>query len=474
MNGTRKTSAVVVLCLLNFSGRSNVVALRKRKTKKPKPKPEGRVQKIKKDETYGVDVSFPAHYLEVSENYAWLPHNVDPEKNPTPPEYKDSVVQPLGNRKQVYEDFMKGCREWYKEEAEYCDIMDVDRVQSSVRQAAAMRNFTDNGFMKTRAPNSLFKTLKRFWETHKAESYDEEDNVYFNFWKSMPKYLDFEEEHLQDEADSATARKQILEAILPVAQDWVGSRLYPMLERGIRAHTNGCIEAPHVEILPAIVTAVINLVNDVNEEWPYELIGHDGIAYNVTMEPGDMVLYESHSTFHGHPFAMNGNNHVNYYIHFESTGLDLAGQPLPIEQEGAPVYVASGSWIVDEEGGWNLVDDKFEGYELETNAKGATMAHHAAHSGDLGAIKQMIEENSEDTVHQRDENGWSPIHEAVRAGHKEVVEYLLQNGADINQRTQIDETGGSPLWWAMMEHQGDHPVIDYLRSMGAVVIEPEL
>jgi hypothetical protein len=32
---------------------------------------------------------------------------------------------------------------------------------------------------------------------------------------------------------------------------------------------------------------------------PLEVIGHDGKAHNVTMEPGDLVLYESHSVIHG-------------------------------------------------------------------------------------------------------------------------------------------------------------------------------
>jgi hypothetical protein len=40
-------------------------------------------------------------------------------------------------------------------------------------------------------------------------------------------------------------------------------------------------------------------LQDVDEPWPLEVIGHDGKAYNVTMEPGDLVLYESHSILHG-------------------------------------------------------------------------------------------------------------------------------------------------------------------------------
>ena len=48
--------------------------------------------------SYGVDVSFPIHHKKASNNYDYLPHNVDPENNPVPQEYKDMPVQPLGDR----------------------------------------------------------------------------------------------------------------------------------------------------------------------------------------------------------------------------------------------------------------------------------------------------------------------------------------------------------------------------------------
>lgn len=51
--------------------------------------------------------------------------------------------------------------------------------------------------------------------------------------------------------------------------------------------------------LPLVSSAIINVAQDVDEPWPLEVIGHDGKAYNVTMLPGDLVLYESHSIIHG-------------------------------------------------------------------------------------------------------------------------------------------------------------------------------
>ena len=63
--------------------------------------------------------------------------------------------------------------------------------------------------------------------------------------------------------------------------------------------TTGSILATHVDRLPLVSSAIINVASDLDEPWPLEVYGHDGKAVNVTMEPGDMVLYESHSVLHG-------------------------------------------------------------------------------------------------------------------------------------------------------------------------------
>ena len=49
----------------------------------------------------------------------------------------------------------------------------------------------------------------------------------------------------------------------------------------------------------------------------FEFIGHDGKAENVTMKPGDVILYESHSVLHGRPFPLKGKYFANIFAHFE-------------------------------------------------------------------------------------------------------------------------------------------------------------
>ena len=47
--------------------------------------------------------------------------------------------------------------------------------------------------------------------------------------------------------------------------------------------------APHVDRLPLVTSAIINVAQDLDSPWPVEVYDHDGNAHNVTMAPGDMV-----------------------------------------------------------------------------------------------------------------------------------------------------------------------------------------
>ena len=94
---------------------------------------------------YGVDVSFPMHYASVSTNYDWLPHNRDPNF-PTPREYDDMPVQPLGNRQKFYQDFLQSCKDHFGIKGMRCTHNELDRIAMSLRQPQSMQNYTDTGF----------------------------------------------------------------------------------------------------------------------------------------------------------------------------------------------------------------------------------------------------------------------------------------------------------------------------------------
>jgi len=87
---------------------------------------------------YGVDVSFPIHHRQISDNYAWLPHNVDPSI-PTPERYKDMVVQPLPGREELYQDFVKTCEDAFGRKGSRCRLTEQDRIDMSLRQPQSMQ-----------------------------------------------------------------------------------------------------------------------------------------------------------------------------------------------------------------------------------------------------------------------------------------------------------------------------------------------
>jgi hypothetical protein len=116
--------------------------------------------------SYGFDVSFPIHRA-VSTNYAWLPHNVDPENYPTTPlAYQDMPVQPLGNRHQIYLDMLHGCQRAYPENAHFCDHYEYHRMLMNQRQPSSMVNYTKTGFLKTKAPENVVQLVQDFWRNN--------------------------------------------------------------------------------------------------------------------------------------------------------------------------------------------------------------------------------------------------------------------------------------------------------------------
>ena len=117
----------------------------------------------------------------------------------------------------------------------------------------------------------------------------------------------------------------IWDAARDTIQEWTGEELTECSLYGIRVYTEGAVLATHVDRMPLVSSAIVNVAQDVDEPWPLEVISHDGRAYNVTMEPGDMVMYESHSILHGRPFPLKGRYYANIFVSSIYIGIDIYG-----------------------------------------------------------------------------------------------------------------------------------------------------
>ena len=92
---------------------------------------------------YGADVSWPMQHVEVSTNYPWLEHNVDPSI-PVPAKYQDMVPQPLGDRQTFYKDYLQGCLDANGRKGSRCTQTELDRVEMTLRQPQSMQNYVSS------------------------------------------------------------------------------------------------------------------------------------------------------------------------------------------------------------------------------------------------------------------------------------------------------------------------------------------
>jgi len=368
-------------------------------------------------------------------------------------------------------------------------------VPSSYIQPHSMQNYTDIGFKKIKTPEKLWNLLKDFWENNKDNRSPENwntGNTYTNHWDSPTYMISVENTALR--GAGAGLKSELWTAAEATISEWVGEELTPCSLYGIRVYTEGAVLATHVDRLPLVSSAIINIAQDVDEPWPIEVIGHDGKAYNVTMEPGDMVLYESHSLLHGRPFPLKGRYYANVFIHFEPTGhsirhnAKISGGSGPDQykeavskrqgghendMDGLPSYILEGT---EEANKWRRTHPSGQASKRTQNipvTTGSTNAHTAAQQGNVHKLKSIIDKE-EHLVKKPDANGWQPLHEGARAGHVEVVKLLVEKGADVNALTGDGDYGETALYWARKTLEDDHPMISFLESLGALEIGPDL
>lgn len=261
--------------------------------------------------------------------------------------------------------------------------------------------------------------------------------------------------------------------------------------------------------LPLVLSAIINVDQEVEEDWVLEVIGHDGIARNVTIQPGEMILYESHSLIHGRPYPLVGSMYANAFLHMEPVGytaeLERVIGAARRSDKDAFEYAMTKQHQVEESKGNDDEEDEederpnslFPSYiqantleaikwmqqfvfhrdekvkqprKPKSHTRGVTNAHIAAAKGMLNELERILEEDP-GALTRADSNGWKPIHEAARSGKHKVIEFLVKQGADVNERTNKGK-GATPLWWAEQQLPPGHQAIIVLRRHGGVAIAP--
>jgi len=117
---------------------------------------------------------------------------------------------------------------------------------------------------------------------------------------------------------TAEHKDRLSNELRDILEGWHGAPLQLTSIYGIRKYTNGSVLRMHVDTVNThVVSAIINVDQDVDEDWPLLILDHQDNEHNIIMKPGDMVLYESAKLLHGRPEMFKGRHYDNIFIHYK-------------------------------------------------------------------------------------------------------------------------------------------------------------
>lgn len=194
----------------------------------------------------------------------------------------------------------------------------VGRVENERRrnflnreQPKVVPTFTKVGFAKTVVPDELWTKVLEFWNENRHHTVNENwdlGNSYVNHWEIAPSMCYMPERLKLD----------VFRVLQPQIEEWAGGvAVEPTACYGIRLYHRGAKLENHVDRLDThALSAIINVDQQVEQDWPLEIYDHDDVLHHVFLKPRDMLFYESASRIHGRPSPFNGTFYANFFVHF--------------------------------------------------------------------------------------------------------------------------------------------------------------
>eukprot|EP00903_Cladosiphon_okamuranus_P005880 g5816.t1 len=197
------------------------------------------------------------------------------------------------------------------------------RVKLNEYQPAIVPKFTELGYKKEKLNPTTYAYLME-WYTAMMESREPTvekwppDNTYVNHWKVDTTML----------FAPGRVHNRLFKDLQPLMEQWSGTKLKSTACYGVRNYFRGSVLANHVDRVDThVISGIINVEQEnVDTDWPLYVRGHDGVARNLYIEPGEIIFYESASVIHGRPEAFQGDRFANIFVHFTPVeGWDIKG-----------------------------------------------------------------------------------------------------------------------------------------------------
>ncbi len=173
-------------------------------------------------------------------------------------------------------------------------------------------NHTPIGFKKDVLPKTLFDKITTFYHQNRGDQIVE------------TAAKDFIEGHNKSETGSSlvelpqSLRDEINACLKPDLETWSGITLEPTFVYGIRLYHMGATLKEHRDRVDThIISVIINVDQEVNEDWPLAIEDNYYRRQEIFLRPGDVVFYEGARLLHGRPKPLDGVNYANIFCHFK-------------------------------------------------------------------------------------------------------------------------------------------------------------
>jgi len=171
--------------------------------------------------------------------------------------------------------------------------------------------YTKQGFKKTTLSTELFSKIKSFYSDNLHNAVVEDTSDYVHNLIS--------EQHTAFITDlSHDLKFSLHQELHDQLESWAGVSLEPTFVYGIRTYLNGSILRPHRDRIDThVISAILNVSIDQDEEWLLYIDDHQGNTHSVTMQAGDVLFYESATLKHSRHIPFKGDHYANAFIHFK-------------------------------------------------------------------------------------------------------------------------------------------------------------
>ena len=174
-----------------------------------------------------------------------------------------------------------------------------------------IHGYTRQGFCKTRLDPALFKKLVAFYREKRVDAVAETVEGGYLWTQELGHAASTFVEL------PAALKAEIHGSLLNQMIAWSGTPLEPTHVYGIRDYQRGALLEMHRDRLEThIISAIINVAQDINSPWPLCLEDHYYRLHEVYLEPGEVVFYEGGRLLHGRPHALDGASFANIFCHY--------------------------------------------------------------------------------------------------------------------------------------------------------------